>query len=94
MSKYVRFFNAVFARGLDLPSGARVAKWIVSPYVPAPTDNPDTPLDESSTGLPDDPNTQIDESKIQPVPEVAKYFKPIERRALSLVAARAGVTEY
>lgn len=94
MSIYKRFFDAVFAKGVDTPGGLRTSKWIISPYVPAPEDDPDTPEDETDSGEADNPATPVDESKIQPVPEVAKYYKPIERRALSLVAARAGETEY
>lgn len=94
MSIYLRFFDAVFAKGVELPDEVRGTKWIVSPYVPAPEDDPATPADETDSGSADDPATPIDESKIQPVPEVAIYLKPIERRALSLVASRAGKVEY
>ena len=94
MSIYIRFFDAVFAKGIDLPNEIRATKWIVSPFVPAPEDDTETPVDETDSGEADNPVTPIDESKIQPVPEVAIYLKPIERRALSLVAARAGKVEY
>ncbi len=78
MSKYLRFFNAVLARGVEEPNSLRGSKWIISPEVPAVEDDPETIEDESADSI----------------PEVRKFFKPIERRALSLVASRAGVIEY
>ena len=78
MSIYLRFFNAVFAKGVDEPSGTRTAKWIIFPEVPAVEDDPETTEDESS----------------ERIPEERKFYKPIQRRALSLVAGRAGITEY
>jgi hypothetical protein len=75
---YLNFFNAVFAKGVDNPNEVRGTKWIVSPFVPAVEDDPETTEDESADSI----------------PEVAIYLKPIERRALSLVAARAGKVEY
>jgi hypothetical protein len=78
MSIYLKFFNAVFAKGVDNPTELVSAKWIISPEVPAVEDDPETPEDESS----------------EYVPEERKFYKPVFRRALSLVAARAGITEY
>jgi hypothetical protein len=94
MSIYLRFFNAVFAKGLEEPSGLSTVKWIISPEIPAPVDDPDTPDDETDSGEEDNPDTPVDESTIQGVPEVRKFYTPIRRRALSLVAARAGIIEY
>jgi hypothetical protein len=79
MSIYLRFFNAVFAKGVDEPSDLSTAKWIISPEIPAVEDDPET--------------TEEDESS-ERIPEVRKFYKPIQRRALSLVASRAGITEY
>jgi hypothetical protein len=75
---YLRFFNAVFAKGVDDPTQLFSAKWVISPEVPAVDDDPETPEDESS----------------ERIPEEKKFYKPVFRRALSLVAARAGLVEY
>ena len=78
MSIYLRFFDAVFSKGIALPNEIRATKWVVSPFVP---------------GIADDPESEEDES-VPEIPEVAIYLKPVERRALSLVASRAGKIEY
>ena len=76
---YLKFFNAVFAKGVDNPTELFSAKWVISPEVPAVEDDPET--------------TEEDETS-EYVPEEKKFYKPVFRRALSLVAARAGIVEY
>lgn len=78
IAAWSRFHFAVRGKGVGSPSGKKTEKWIIEPLVPPVPDDPETPEDESVPGK----------------PEVAVYVSPIQKRALSISAGKAGIPVY